>query len=296
MFLTFSLFGCGENSSTLLTATDNNSEVEDDETPTPDPSFGFTSINPTNGPEVGGTIVTITGSLFTENTTVQFGASLCTNINLVSSTQLTCSTPAASEGASSVTIADGAESETIANAYTYGSPAPTFQSITPNNYINSQSVNVFINGSGFESGITVTIGGAPCTSVSVNSGSELTCNSPIGVAAGAQDIVITGPTANSVTEVSGFTYRVAPTLTILKGSTAQGALQACGPCHTSNSSGGFNINNFASYNLVAGDPEDSILWQRMAGTAGSIMPPSGARPNTEIDALYDWILDGAQDN
>jgi len=292
MFLTFSFLGCGENSSTLLSTTDNNSEIGNG----PTPVFGFTSINPTKGPEVGGTIVTIIGNLFTENTTVQFGASLCTNVNLVSSTELTCSTPAVAEGFASITVADGTESETIANAFTFGSPAPTFQSISPNNYINSQSINVSISGAGFENGMTVTIGGAPCTSIVVNSGSSITCDSPTGVAAGAQDVVVTGPTANSVTEVSGFTYRVAPTLTILKASGSQGALQACGPCHTSSSFGGFAIGNFGTYNFVAGDPENSVLWQRMAGTAGAIMPPSGSRPASEIDALYDWILDGAQDN
>ena len=42
-----------------------------------------------------------------------------------------------------------------------------------------------------------------------------------------------------------------------------------------------------------GQPDNSYLVHKIDGTAASQMPPSGPLPQTEVDAIRQWILDGA---
>jgi len=261
-------------------------------------SVQFSTVSPTSASTNGGVLVTITGSNFDSSTTVLFGAAACTNITLISSIELTCTAPAATAGNVSITLsnADGT-SDTEANAFVYGSVAPTFTSVSPNGYINSQSTTLTISGTGFVSGMTVTIGGQTCGSLTVNSGSQLSCSNPTGLAAGDYDVVVTNPSLDSATGSNAFAFRVAPSLSTLKAAGPQGAFQSCQGCHGGN--GGLTISNFASLSarVVAGSPTTSLIWQRMMGMNGALMPQGGPmRPDTELDALSDWILDGAQDN
>lgn len=71
---------------------------------------------------------------------------------------------------------------------------------------------VTLTGSGFASGATVTVGGAPATGVTVSSASSLTLTTPAGTA-GAQDVVVTNPDDRTGTLAGGFTYRDPPTVT-----------------------------------------------------------------------------------
>ena len=50
--------------------------------------------------------------------------------------------------------------------------------------------------------------------------------------------------------------------------------------------------------VVAGDTDASLLAQKLLGTQpqGSLMPPGGALPAEEIQAILDWIAAGAQDD
>lgn len=49
-------------------------------------------------------------------------------------------------------------------------------------------------------------------------------------------------------------------------------------------------------NVVPGDPEGSVLYQRMTGKGGPIMPPSGKLPDNLLKLVYDWIKQGAKNN
>ena len=62
-----------------------------------------------------------------------------------------------------------------------------------------------ISGSDFQSGATVTIGGAAATSVVFVSATELTAVTPAGTA-GARDVVVTNPDAQADTLTGGFMY------------------------------------------------------------------------------------------
>jgi mono/diheme cytochrome c family protein len=50
--------------------------------------------------------------------------------------------------------------------------------------------------------------------------------------------------------------------------------------------------------IIPGDPENSLLAQKMIGTQaiGDIMPPAGLLPEDEIQVILDWIEEGALDN
>ena len=49
-------------------------------------------------------------------------------------------------------------------------------------------------------------------------------------------------------------------------------------------------------NVVPGNPEGSVLYQRMIGQGGPIMPPSGKLPDDLLKLVYDWIKQGAKNN
>ena len=50
--------------------------------------------------------------------------------------------------------------------------------------------------------------------------------------------------------------------------------------------------------VIAGDPQSSLLVQKLLGTqsTGSLMPPTGALPESEIQLIIQWIRAGAPDN
>jgi mono/diheme cytochrome c family protein len=78
----------------------------------------------------------------------------------------------------------------------------------------------------------------------------------------------------------------------------------CSACH--GNFGGWDASSYATVLgtgnnapvIVPGDPENSLLAQKMTGTqsVGNIMPPAGLLPDEEIQIILDWIEEGAADN
>jgi uncharacterized membrane protein len=48
--------------------------------------------------------------------------------------------------------------------------------------------------------------------------------------------------------------------------------------------------------VIPGDIENSVLAQRVTGSQGAIMPPSGKISDPEIQSILDWIAAGAPEN
>lgn len=48
--------------------------------------------------------------------------------------------------------------------------------------------------------------------------------------------------------------------------------------------------------VVAGNPEVSILYQRLIGDGGPVMPMGRNLPDALIKLIYDWIKQGAKNN
>jgi hypothetical protein len=93
----------------------------------------LSSINPTEGPETGGTTITLTGEDFKEGATVTVGGNAATGVTVLSKTEMTAVTPPGSVGTASVVVTNldveqASESQTF--TYTDATP-PTVTSTTP---------------------------------------------------------------------------------------------------------------------------------------------------------------------
>ena len=73
-------------------------------------------------------------------------------------------------------------------------PAPTVTAVAPMSAVNSTATPITITGTEFRSGATVTIGGVPCTSVTVVSSTSISCTAPARTGScGFQEVVVTHP-------------------------------------------------------------------------------------------------------
>lgn len=83
-------------------------------------------------------------------------------------------------------------------------------------------------------------------------------------------------------------------------------LQAkCSVCHNQQTKlGGWDASTYESVitsgdhgpAVIPGDALNSLLAQRIQGTSGAIMPPTGSLPQEEIQAILDWIAAGAKND
>lgn len=64
------------------------------------------------------------------------------------------------------------------------------------------------------------------------------------------------------------------------------------------SKSGYSLESYEGVmkNVVPGNPEGSVLYQRMIGQGGPVMPPSGKLPDDLLKLVYDWIKQGAKNN
>ncbi|MCI0341961.1 MAG: IPT/TIG domain-containing protein [Planctomycetales bacterium] len=191
------------------------------------PSPTVSSVSPASGPVGGGTFVTVTGTNYVSGATVTFGGALASGVTVLSSTQLTCTTPAGTGTVSvAVTNIDGS-SGTAAGAYTYTGIGATVTSVSPNSGPAAGGTFVTITGTNFLIGATVTFGGASATSVTIVSSTSITCSTPAGTP-GPVNVTVTNLSSSPGTLVNGYTYLGAvPTLASVTpnvGPTAGGTL------------------------------------------------------------------------
>jgi hypothetical protein len=83
--------------------------------------------------------------------------------------------------------------------------APTVTSVAPATGLAAGSTPVTVSGTNFQAGATVTFGGVAATGVIVVNSTTITCTTPAG-AAGAVNVVVRNPDAQTGTLVNGFTY------------------------------------------------------------------------------------------
>src|SRR5271157_6057366 len=94
----------------------------------------ITSLNYISGQAIGNVAITITGTKFTPDAIVTFGPYRASDIVVVSSTSITCSTPPA-KGLLDVTITEAGGSVTSTGAYT-GTPMPAALTCLENGSLN----------------------------------------------------------------------------------------------------------------------------------------------------------------
>ncbi len=143
----------------------------------------LTSISPKGGDTDGGFTVTLTGSDFTGTPTVTLNGKTC-NVTSANATTIVCANVKANAAGQVdvvVTNPDGQTSE-LTNGFEYQAN-PTISNISPPGGPTSGSfMNVTITGTGFKDadGLSVSIGGSACDSVTVNSDTEVVCDPPAG--------------------------------------------------------------------------------------------------------------------
>ncbi|GAA4187331.1 hypothetical protein GCM10022288_12170 [Gryllotalpicola kribbensis] len=174
----------------------------------------ISGMTPDEGPVTGGTTVTLTGTGFTDATSVTVDNVAATSFTVVSDTEITFVTPPHAAGDTQV-IVTTAGGPSNPEAFTYV-PVPTASALSPDSGPVAGGTEVTITGTGFVPGETsVTIGGTtvPASDVTVSSdGTSLTFTTPAG-AAGAADVTVTTP--GGTADAPQFTYVPVPTASAL---------------------------------------------------------------------------------
>ncbi len=166
------------------------------------------SVSPLLGPIGGGTNITITGTGFIVGATtlVKVGSGLCGSVVVVNSTTITCTTIASSAGLVMVRVTNNDNQYGYkTSAFTFQAP-PVISSLSPSSGTQAGGTSVTITGTGFLAGVAATIDGTPCTTVTLNSSTSVTCVTPSSASSGVVDVVVTNTDNQSVAKGGGFTY------------------------------------------------------------------------------------------
>ncbi|HEX5164078.1 MAG TPA: IPT/TIG domain-containing protein, partial [Thermomicrobiales bacterium] len=189
-------------------------------TATPPPTI--TGVSPISGTIEGGTVVTITGANFTGATAVKFGTVAAASITVNSDTQITATTAAHPAGAVHITIttAAGTSALTANDQFTFidGSSTVSILGIDPATGSANGGTVVTITGTGFQTGMSVTVGGVAATQVTVSSTTRLKATTPAH-APGVANVVVTAPSNASATLLNGFTLVACPARCVTYSST-----------------------------------------------------------------------------
>ncbi|KPA18767.1 Cell surface receptor IPT/TIG domain protein, partial [Candidatus Magnetomorum sp. HK-1] len=104
----------------------------------------ITSLNPTNGEEAGGTVVTITGSNFIVGTaaTVMFGTNEASEVNVASATSISCKSPAGT-GTVNVTVTQDSRTSNAVQ-FTYDPPSTNEMTLKAGDVNGDQGAEVVI--------------------------------------------------------------------------------------------------------------------------------------------------------
>jgi hypothetical protein len=188
------------------------------------------SINPTAGPVLGGTTVTVNGAGFTGVTAVSFGSSPATSFNFVSDQQLTAVSPAGSAAPVvdiTVTTPGGTSATGKPDQFSYVQP-PTVSAIKPPFGPVAGGTQVSVIGSGFLPATGVNFGSVAAEKFAADGDELIIGVSPAGKSGTVVDITVTNPGGISAA-VAGdkFTYVGPPSVgLVVPGSGTGGAVVA----------------------------------------------------------------------
>jgi hypothetical protein len=182
------------------------------------PAPTLSSISPAVGPPGGGLSVTLTGTGFTANNPGDNKVTIqgfdCTGIIVDSDTQIRCITPAGTSVAADVAVKNRNGTATLPAAFRFQIP-PTITGVSPPAGPIAGNTLITISGTLFQTNAgtnTVTIDGAPCTSVTVLNDSILTCRTPMSPSGpGPKDVVVSNGNGTA-TAFAAFTYGTPPSL------------------------------------------------------------------------------------
>jgi hypothetical protein len=187
------------------------------------PAATVSAVAPASGSPSGGTVVTITGTIFVQGgCEVFFGGKAAGSVRVASPTSITCTTPPGTFGAQVdvvIRTPGGVSAASPAATFTYLDP-PTVTKIDKNRGPSAGGNTVTLTGTNFVAGngpdgkpnTTVTFGGTAATDVLVGSDpTSLTCTVPVAGTVLAVDVVVA--TKGGASAASKYTYVQLPTVT-----------------------------------------------------------------------------------
>lgn len=167
-------------------------------------------IDPDAGPSDGGQIVTVTGTGFQAGAYVLFDGITCTDVNVVSTTELRCKTPANAQGPADVTVRnlDGGF-KTVVGLYNYV-PRPLTESIVPSLAPEEGGVTATITGKYFFQTVDdepeVWFGTTRVNDLDVTLLSSTSIRVVVPPGEGAVDIRVVNPDGQEGLLIDGFSY------------------------------------------------------------------------------------------
>ncbi|WP_378146575.1 IPT/TIG domain-containing protein [Cnuibacter sp. UC19_7] len=136
----------------------------------------ITGLDPTGGPETGGTVVTITGDGLTGTTGVLFGDVPAASVTVVSDTEVQAVTSPHAPATVPVTVQHPG-GDVDAGDFVF-LDVPTITTITPDQGPEDGGTTVVITGEGFDGATGVTFDGLPGTGFTVDSDTQITVVTP----------------------------------------------------------------------------------------------------------------------
>jgi alpha-tubulin suppressor-like RCC1 family protein len=167
-----------------------------------------TGVSPDVGPLAGGTVVTVTGSNFTDATAVKFGTSNAASFTVDSPTSITAVSPAGEPATVDVTVStpSGASPTGIADRFSYVA-APSIKKMAPKTGSTVGGTVVTITGAALTGATAVSFGSSAAKSFTVNSATSITAESPAAVA-GTVGVTVSTPGGSSAPSAhSHFKYK-----------------------------------------------------------------------------------------
>jgi len=170
------------------------------------PAPAITSVTPSEGTTVGGTVITIAGANFQPLATVTIGGTSCPVVSgSITSGAVQCTTPASSAGPKTVVVVNpDSQSGLKVDGFTYR--GPTITGVTPTGGGVVGGTTITIAGSYF-AGSTVKVGSNNASITSVTS-TSIVATTPAGAAAGAASVAVTN--SDSLQASGSFTYYWVP--------------------------------------------------------------------------------------
>ena len=102
-----------------------------------------TTISPDWGSTAGGlTGITITGTNFAAGATVTIGGASATDVNVVSDTSLTCTTPTGTAGRRDVVVTVGGQNGTLTNGFCYVAPVTNVSTVDETTNTNNWAIRI----------------------------------------------------------------------------------------------------------------------------------------------------------
>ncbi len=170
-------------------------------------------VSPVSGPTAGGTVVTVTGGNFTGASAVSFGSVTSGAYTVVSSTQITATSPAQIAGTADVTVTTPVATSSTSSADQFAYQAtPSVSALSPVAGPPAGGTSVSVTGTNFTGASGVNFGAVAATSFAVNSSTSITAVSPAGSLGDVDVTVTTGTGTSATSSADKFIYETAPSV------------------------------------------------------------------------------------